>query len=45
MMAIVRPSYIGGLLAHPYAKHLIAAAVFCLIAAHFVIRRIVDIRV
>ncbi len=44
MMAFVSPTYIGVLLAHPYANHLIAAAVFCLIAAHFVIRKIVDIR-
>ncbi len=45
MMAIISPSYIGVLLAHPYSRHMIAAAVFCLIAAHFVIRKIVDIRV
>jgi len=45
MMAILSPMYIGVLLAHPYGKHMIAAAVFCLLAAHFVIRRIVDIRI
>jgi tight adherence protein B len=45
MMAVVSPMYIGVLLAHPYGKHMIAAAVFCLIAAHFVIRRIVDVRI
>ena len=45
MMAVVSPMYIGVLLAHPYGKHMIAAAIFCLIAAHFVIARIVDIRI
>jgi hypothetical protein len=30
---------------HPYGKDLITAAVVCLILAHFVIRRIVDIKV
>jgi tight adherence protein B len=45
MMAVVSPMYIGVLLAHPYGKHMIATAIFCLIAAHFVIARIVDIRI
>jgi tight adherence protein B len=45
MMVVLSPSYIGVLLAHPYGKHLIAAAIFCLIAAHFIMRRIVDIQV
>lgn len=45
MMAVVSPIYIGVLLGHPYGKHMIAAAIFCLIVAHFVIRKIVDIRI
>jgi tight adherence protein B len=45
MLTVVSPMYIGVLLAYPYGKHMIAAAGFCLIAAHFVIRRIVDIRI
>jgi tight adherence protein B len=45
LMAVVSPTYIGILLAHPYGKHLIAGAALCLITAHFVIRRIVDIKV
>lgn len=45
VMAVVSPNYIHVLIAHPYGKHLIAGAVACLIAAHFVIRRIVDIRI
>jgi tight adherence protein B len=44
MMSIVSPSYIGILLGHPYGKDMIAAAVLCLITAHFIIRRIVDIK-
>lgn len=45
IMAVVSPMYIGVLLAHPYGKHMIGAALFCLISAHFVMRRIVDIRI
>lgn len=45
MMAAVSPMYIGVLLAHPYGKHMIAASVFCLVAAHFVMGRIVNIRI
>ncbi len=44
VMAVVNPSYLGILIHHPYGKYLIAAAVVCLIAARFVIRRIVDIK-
>jgi tight adherence protein B len=44
VMAVVNPSYLGILFHHPYGKYLIAAAVVCLIAARFVIRRIVDIK-
>jgi hypothetical protein len=32
------------LIYHPYGKYLIAGAVVCLVLAHFVIRRIVDIK-
>ncbi len=45
LMLVVSPMYIRVLTAHPYGKNLIAAAVVCLVAAHFVIRRIVDIRI
>jgi tight adherence protein B len=45
VMAIVSPVYIAVLLAHPYGKHLIGAAIVCLILAHIVIRKIVDIRI
>lgn len=44
-MFFVSPGYLGVLLGHPYGKHLIGAAAACLIAAHFVMRRIVDIRI
>jgi len=33
------------LIHNPYGKYLIAAAVSCLILAHFVIRRVVDIKI
>lgn len=45
IMAVVSPTYIAVLLAYPYGKDMIAAAVACLILAHFVIRRIVDLKV
>jgi tight adherence protein B len=45
VMILVNPSYLAILISHPYGKYLIAAAVACLLAAHFVIRRIVDIRI
>ncbi|MGD0435213.1 MAG: type II secretion system F family protein [Bryobacteraceae bacterium] len=45
MMMIVNPSYLAILFYHPYGKYLIAAAVVCLVGAHFVIRRVVDISV
>jgi tight adherence protein B len=44
-MAAVNPTYIGVLLAHPYGKNMLAAAVVCLVAAQVIIRRIVDIRI
>jgi tight adherence protein B len=45
VMMVVNPSYLAILFTNPYGKYLIAAAVICLIAAHFVIRRIVDIKI
>jgi tight adherence protein B len=45
MMMYVSPGYMEVLYNHPYGKNLITAAVVCLILAHFVIRRIVDIKV
>jgi tight adherence protein B len=45
IMMLVNPSYLGILLNHPAGKYLIGAAIVCLIIAHFVIRRIVDIKV
>jgi tight adherence protein B len=45
VMAMVNPSYLAVLLTHPAGKYLLAAAVVCLVLAHFVIRRIVDIKV
>jgi tight adherence protein B len=45
MMMYVSPGYMEVLYHHPYGKNLITAAVVCLILAHFVIRKIVDIKV
>ena len=45
IMMIVNPSYIAILAYHAYGKYLIAAAVICLVSAHFVIRRVVDIKI
>jgi tight adherence protein B len=44
MMMYVSPGYMEVLYNHPYGKNLITAAVVCLILAHFVIRKIVDIK-
>lgn len=44
MMTIVSPSYMQVLYSHPWGKSLIAIAICCLIAAHFVIRKLVDIK-
>ncbi len=44
VLASASPGYLAILVVHPFGKHLIAASVGCLIAAHFVIRRIVDVR-
>lgn len=45
MMTIASPGYLDILIQHPTGKYLILAAVCCLIAGHFVIRRLVDIKV
>jgi len=45
IMMVVNPSYLAVLIRYPNGKVLIAAAVICLVAARFVIRRIVDIRI
>lgn len=45
MMMIVNPSYLTVLVNHPYGKYLISGAIICLVLAHIVIRRIVDIKV
>lgn len=44
IMLAVNPSYMQTLVEHPAGKQLIFAAAGCLVLAHFVIRRIVDIR-
>lgn len=45
MMMIVSPGYMQVLFNHPMGKNLITAAVVCLVLAHVVIRKIVDIKV
>jgi tight adherence protein B len=45
MMMIVSPGYMQVLFNHPWGKNLITTAVICLILAHLVIRKIVDIKV
>jgi len=45
MMTIVSPGYMQILFNHPWGKLMIAGAIGCLILAHFVIRRIVDIQI
>jgi len=45
MMLIVSPGYMLVLFHHPWGKNLIAIAVACLVLGHFVIRKIVDIKV
>jgi tight adherence protein B len=45
MMLIVSPQYMTILVDHPWGKPLIAAAIGCLVLAHFVIRRLVDIKI
>jgi tight adherence protein B len=45
VMTAVNPSYLAILVHHPDGKYLIAAAIGCLAVAHFVIRRVVDIKI
>jgi len=45
MMLIVSPGYMQVLFNHPWGKNLITAAVVMLVLAHFIIRKIVDIKV
>jgi tight adherence protein B len=45
MMMFVSPGYMQVLFNDPTGKNLIALAIGCLILAHFVIRKIVDIKV
>jgi tight adherence protein B len=45
MMLVVSPDYIGVLIAHPYGKQMIAGAIGCLVLAHFVMKKMVDIKV
>lgn len=45
MMFMVNPSYMLVLYNHAWGKTLIGIAVACLVAAHFVIRKLVDVRV
>jgi len=45
MMSVVNPSYLETLWSNPLGKDLIAAALISLVAAHFVIRKMVDIRI
>lgn len=45
VMGVVNPSYLAVLFTNEYGKYLLGASLICLVAAHFVIRRIVDIKV
>jgi tight adherence protein B len=45
VMTSVNPSYLLILIHHPDGKYLIGAAAGCLVLAHFVIRRVVDIKI
>lgn len=44
MMMWVNPAYLTSLVMHPMGKVLVAAAIICLVLAHFVIRKILDIK-
>jgi tight adherence protein B len=44
LMTSVNPGYLSVLLHHPLGPPLILASIGCLVLAHFVIRRIVDVR-
>jgi len=45
VMAVTNPAYLQILFQHPRGRDLLTAAAVCLILAHFVIRRIVSIRI
>jgi tight adherence protein B len=45
IMLIVSPGYLVVLINAPQGKYLIAAAAVCLVLAHFIIQRLVDIRI
>jgi tight adherence protein B len=45
MMMIVSPGYLVVLVHAPQGKYLIGAAAVCLISAHFIIQKLVDIRI
>ncbi len=45
MMMVVSPDYMLGLFHHPWGKNMIGAAAACLLLAHFIIGKIVDIQV
>ncbi len=45
VMMVVNPSYLPVLIYSEYGKYLIIGAIVCLVVAHVVIRRIVDIRI
>jgi Flp pilus assembly protein TadB len=45
VMMVVNPTYLATLIYHPYGEYLISGAIACLVAAHFLIRRIVDIKI
>ena len=44
MMFFVSPGYMEILFNHPWGKNMVAAALICLVLAHFVIRKLVDIQ-
>jgi tight adherence protein B len=44
VMAVVNPAYLGILLTNPWGTHLLLAAGLCLVVAHLVIRRMVNIK-
>ena len=44
IMMLVNPSYMAIMVYHPYGKYLMAGSVLCLVLAHFVIQRIVDVK-
>jgi tight adherence protein B len=44
-MSYVNPDHLMSLYRHPVGKDLIALSILCLVAAHFVIRKLVDIKI